>query len=228
MAAVVEVGIDALCQRLSEGQSISGLPTPIWPEPTMELEKLPPPAKFPLLPFIPVLWPRRPKGPLRAHVGRRIDVKGHVEVARLLYTAPEAFDAVTAWPVLALTGATFEVESTAGIPVAMRKLLSETLPGLDWWVPTHWKNGFEKGGILHNTLPAPPNDATGEPMAIEIYGMADRCYGTKEHDEFCRAWQASGSPEETRPIGVLFPTSVTIFEATYANIRFPGVEVPSY
>jgi len=218
---------EALRRRHEAGQTISGLPKPIWPEPPLDLRSLN------VAPGVLVFRQERPQGPLQALVGPRIDVLDCVDVDRYDETDHEYLARVAAWPVLPLQNAVFEVDSVTGVATALRLLLSERLPGMDWWVPKHWEGPLRKYGILHNSLPAPPNPATGEAMAIEIFGTAERAIhpGSDEGAELNMAyiaWYRSGARDEDQPIAVRFPTRVVIEVATYANVQYPGIGVPLY
>lgn len=213
----------AMHREREAGQTISGLSTPPWPQP-------PPAAAFSHSQPEPLLLTRQqlPQGLLRDFVGPRIEAKevGSVDQYEELDELPAG---VTAWPVLPLEGAEFEVDSVAGIAAAMREALKTKLPGVDWWVPEHWEGPFCKYGILHNSLPAPPNLATDEAMAIEIYGIAERAVfpGTDEWMELRRAARARNLDED-EIVAVRLPTRVRIEVATYANVLYPGVRVPEH
>jgi hypothetical protein len=80
---------------------------------------------------------------------------------------------VVAHEVLSLVGATFPASSAAGVGPGLRKLLSERVPGPAWVVRDDWAGPFDKYSIVHGSLPAPPHEHTGEPMALEVYGLAE-------------------------------------------------------
>lgn len=165
---------------------------------------------------------QRPQGPLQGLVGPRIDAR-ETDSEKLEEASEELLSRIAAWPVLPLVGASFEVKSVDHIADAVRELLGSKLPGIDWWVHEDWRGPFEKYGIVHGSMPAPPNPATGEPMALELYGKA----------EVPRISGPMRSPFESRPRGegqaaVRYPVRVVIRAATYANITFPGFGVPFY
>jgi hypothetical protein len=224
MTAGEEEWREALRRRLNAGQTISGLSDPLWAEPPLDPADLRP-GGGPLF-----IQQQRPQGALRALVGSRIEVKDFVDRDRYSAADDEKLARVTAWSVLPLENAELEVGSVAGIAAAVRALLSARLPGLDWWVPEHWDGPFCKYGILHKSLPAPPNPATGEAMALEIYGTAERAIhpGSNEWAELKEAWHRAGRRDDDEPIAVQFPTRVFIEVATYANVMYPGVRVPFF
>jgi len=137
---------------------------------------------------------------------------------------------LAAWNVLPLIGAVFEVDSANDIPRALRVLLASALPGLDWWVPEVWGTPFNKYGILHGRLPAPPDETTGEAMAIEIYGMAERAVETGSEEWSIRRREALRIDPRlgAQPYGVRLPTAVMIRVATYSNVGGLGFGVPMY
>jgi hypothetical protein len=87
---------------------------------------------------------------------------------------------------------------------------------------------FQKTFFLHTSLPAPPDDATGQPMALEVYGEAIHADGrdlaTAAGREWFRDWR--WSRERDNPVTV--PVTLRIDMATYANVRHPGIGVPFY
>jgi len=217
---------EALRRRLDAGQTISGLPTPHWPEAPINARSLP------AGPRLPTIAPQRPLGPLRDHVGPRIDLAKLQagSAGELDEDVESTLPQVNAWPLLPLIGASFEVDSVAGIAAAIRGLLAARLPGPDWWVPEHWDGPFCKYGMLHESLPAPPNTATGEPMALEVFGMAERVIspGSDEWAQLAMARMLRGDADPAELMAVRLPTRVVIEVATYANVRYPGVGVPLY
>jgi len=131
---------------------------------------------------------------------------------------------------LPLIGATLEVVSGDDIAVAMCLLLSKRIPGLDWWVPDHWSAALVKYPIVHHCFSAPPNSITGEAMALEVFGTAERDPETRsiEWMEARIRWWERSSPHVEQPSVVRFPAKFTIEVATYANVAYPGVRVPLY
>jgi hypothetical protein len=127
---------------------------------------------------------------------------------------------VAAYPLLPLQGESFDVTSADDIAPCVRRILTAVLPGIDWWVPEHWDGPFLKYGILHNSLPAPPNLMTSEAMAIEVYGKADNVIETGSEEWLIARRIARSNLTEVQ--GVRLSTRVVVHVATYANVRFPG------
>ena len=108
---------------------------------------------------------------------------------------------IIAYHVPPLLATPFALSLRKGLAAGIAAFLAERLPGLDWWVPLDWNLPFEKYGIVHNTLPAPPHPDTGQAMALKLFGH--------------------GAIDQDRCV-------VTLAAATYANVRFPGVGVTFY
>lgn len=213
---------EALRKRLEAGQTISGLARPLWPEPPIDARGLPAVD----IPF----KGSRPRGLMGTYVGQRLDVIAEAGPERLDYVGREALARVHAWPVLPLEGTSFRVERSQDIAASIRRVIGSALPGIDWWIPEYWDGPFEKYGFLHSAIAAPPNDATGEAMALELFGESDGAMAPGS-DEWCAAmdeWARRGRVEADRPLGVRLPSTVRITVATYANILYPGIGVPFY
>lgn len=193
-----------LRRQLEAGSTLCGLPESAWPAVLLEAEGLPEPART-------GIRLQRPQGPMQPFVGSRHSVVELFNSDIHDDDAADLLERVAAWPVLPLVGAEFEVHATAGIARAIGAVLGERLPGLDWWVPEHWAGPFDKYGFIHKSLPAPPNPATGEPMALELFGRA----------QCLPPFEPGGSP-------VKFPVRVVVEVATYSNVKHPGVGVPMY
>jgi hypothetical protein len=214
---------DALRRYYAAGQTISGQPDPAWEAAPYELLGLAPESGA---------WDAelRAGGLLAASLGPRIDVRPAGRRYRHRGGSIDLAECVRAWPVLPLEGATFEVADVTGIAPALRALLRERLPGLDWWVPEHWGGPFLKYGLLHNCFAAPPNEMTGERMSLEIHGFAARAAlpGSPQWAHLMQEWLDQGGNPLEGPDRVRFPTLVCIEGATYANICSLGHKVPDY
>ena len=87
---------------------------------------------------------------------------------------------------------------------------------------------FQKTFFLHTSLPAPPDEATGQPMALEIYGEAIRADSHDLSSEEGRAWFRDWRWSRDRDVPVAVPVTLHIDVATYANVRSPGIGMPFY
>lgn len=171
----------------------------------------------------------KPGGALANFVGVRLRAEELVGDETGLTESEAAL--VDAWPLPALEGASFNVSSGEDIAPALRTLLTERLPGHDWWVEDDWAGPFRKYGILHGSIPAPPNAATGERMSIELYGQADSSSMSQENISLFAArmqeWSEAGAMPPM-PGRVALPTRVVIGVATYSNVSYPGRGVGFY
>jgi len=147
----------------------------------------------------------RPAGPMAPHVGGRFapadfdqedGVFGSEELVR-----------VAAWPVSALIGRRIVVVERQGLAAAVLEVVRAALPGFPWEIARDLRGAWDKYGIVHVSMAAPPEASGGRPMALEFFAQADD-------------W-APGAP-------VSLPATVTVRAATYANVAFPGVGVPFY
>lgn len=199
------------------GRTISGSPAALWPAAPSRLQDL----RAPIGDAIPV---QRPHGLLRDAVGAKLHVK--FDRSRYYGENPTDIGRLTAWPVPALKGARVLVESVDGIAVAVRQLLADALPGIDWWVFEDWAGPFKKYGYLHGCLPAPPNLFTGEPTSLELCGEVEG-----EFAPGTEAWRDRLSLAGRTDYSVMatdLPAVVRVDVATYSNMRYPGVGVPEY
>jgi hypothetical protein len=216
-------GLEALRKYLAAGSTLSGLPKPHWPEPPNDARGLreSDPAKR---------AGQRPAGLMLPYVGARIDVGSRARPDMLDDVRAEALLRVCAWPVLPLQGASFHVTCSEDIGPGIRALVAALLPGIDLWIPEHWAGPFEKYGIVHNTFAAPPNEATGEAMAIELFGEAEHRIdlSSAEYRAAMLSWFEQGPERAKPPTGVRLPTAIRITVATYSNVGFPGVGTPFY
>lgn len=211
-----------LRKRLEAGQTISGLARPLWPKAPIDARGLP---------AVDIQFRgSRPPGLMAPFLGQRLDVTATAGPETRDHVGLEALARVQAWPVPPLLGTSFRVERTEDIAASIRRVIGSALPGIDWWIPEHWDGPFEKYGFVHSSLPAPPNEATGEAMALELFGEADGAMapGSDEWSAAMFEWAKQGRVEAERPLGVRLPTTVRITVATYANIQYPGVGVPFY
>src|SRR5262249_6049335 len=115
------------------------------------------------------------------------------------------------------------------------EVLRERCPGIDWETPEVSDGPLRKYLILHTSVPAPPDEATGQPMALEVYG---RLVASDEIDpnspegrrviEEPWAPRGAGPSHEERYPPLEGELALVLETATYANVRYPGVRVPFY
>jgi len=134
-----------------------------------------------------------PGEPMKSHLGARIS--DELLLARDLEPSEgeiKCLTRVVAYLVKSPLSQTIAMEKSSDIAPALRALLAQQIPGLDWWIPDHWEGPFEKYLILHSSNPAPPHSHTGEPMALEIYGHVVHAAGldldSEEGIEWWHTW----------------------------------------
>jgi hypothetical protein len=164
---------------------------PTWPRTPVVLQQLAERAPAPEVPYL----PSRALLPL---LGPRISAEALFDKDRHRAEDRMLLRAVRAYTVRPLLGAKLSVKAAPDIQSAVLRLLNERLPGFDWHVRDEWAGSFEKYGIVHDSVPAPPHPETGEPMSLELFG-------------------------ETETKG-----AVVIKAATYSNVMFPGYNVAMY
>ena len=115
---------------------------------------------------------QRPRGAMAKYLGRRLD---SMQIGRnnsdfLEPEQVEMYRNVQAWVVTPLMGARITVGSDSELSGALLVLLGSTLPGIAWddveVSPLHLRKYF----FMHTSVPAPRNEATDQPMSIEIFG----------------------------------------------------------
>jgi len=128
-----------------------------------------------------------PSGPLAAHRAPRPLSARSIWLASYQCDSPEKrplADAVRAWQIPCLVGRRIDSAHSDALPTAIRDCLAEALPNVDWPIVDYTRIGkglhdghghtpdlvAAKYGFLHTLVPTPPDDATGEPMILELYG----------------------------------------------------------
>jgi len=179
-----------------------------------------------------------PAGPMAPYLGRRLVVPAHDEEALVDRAEIRARRRARCYEVAALSGATFEcgVADQAGPRLAA--LLDQTVPVGGWQVlQRDWTFMLAKVFLIHEVLPAPPDEATGEPMFLEVCATLQSVDGEPLDSPTGQAWAdrqriafregMSSQPPRIAPwAGSRF--GMKVVAANYANIRNPGVGVPFY
>jgi hypothetical protein len=175
---------------------------------------------------------KTPTGAMAAYIGRRYTSK---EIGRAYEEHVPGARAVRAFEVPSLIGHRFAVTSPSQVQSVIRQTLTENLPGIEWDVPSDWAGPLLKYQLLHKSIPAPPDEATGQPMALELFAEmvqidglpVDSGPGTERIERYREAYrQASSSDAELPPL-----EGYMLFEvraATYSNVMYPGAGVPFY
>lgn len=176
-----------------------------------------------------------PDSPLRCYLGKQYSVDELLQSESFEETDREPLKRVRAYPVMPLINASFQIKSDNELGAAIKALLNEKLPGIEWRPKEDWQGPFRKYYIVHGSIPAPPDMRTGQPMALEIFGelvaidniMLDSPAG---HEWIRKRRMALSQAEHfDHPLPDLTGDMVVaIKNATYANIMYPGIGVPVY
>ncbi len=181
----------------------------------------------------------RPQGAMASYLGARFAVHDLDDEDKVIDEERQFLPLVRAFPVVPLLGATFKFSSEADIGERLRQLLALRLPGIEWELNSDWNGApaFRKYQLVHVSLAAPPDLATGQPMSLELYGRlqfvdglrldskAGRAWSERRIDAYCEA--QARKPRELPPVeGSEF--FMALEAATYSNVQYPGVGVPFY
>src|SRR5581483_5715855 len=85
---------------------------------------------------------------------------------------------IRAFDVPALQGLTFTVSRLCDIAPALQTLVPKRLPTIEWkFGDAALLARIKKYGLIHEVVEAPRDEATGEPMALEVYGRLGQVNG---------------------------------------------------
>jgi hypothetical protein len=171
----------------------------------------------------------RPGGPMAALLGDRV-------AAEALTYGDEPLDPVLAtrvraWLVPSLIGTAFVAADEADIARALEVHVQGIL-GVPVLIRRDQQPmAYRKYMHVHVSAPTPPDSSTGQPMFLELYGplaiAAEYDLRTVEG----AAWQQKYRPRVTvldEPAELPGPLVFWLSAATWANISYPGVDVPFY
>ncbi len=184
-----------------------------------------------------------PEGPMAPYLGRRYRSREFKKLEANEDTPLHILDLVRAYEVISLTGATFRVQSDIEINAGLTALLHEKCTGIDWKVKEDWSGSFRKYQIIHGYIELPEDTDPYQPMAMEIYGRLVEIDGINLEspeghawiDDARRTWNKKSSVDS--PDNATFVESyppikgdmlIQIVQATYANVLFPGINMPFY
>jgi hypothetical protein len=125
-----------------------------------------------------------------------------------------------------------EAEGVDELNAEVAKVLTATLVAFPWDLGRMQGRHLAKYGIVHWTADAPPDDATGAPMSLELYGHAvslggrDAAVVLNERRE--RDFEALVRGEDPVLEPFVGAVVVQVTSATWANVSGAGVGVPLY
>ncbi len=137
---------------------------------------------------------------------------------------------IRAYPVASLLGAQVTCMRDSELEARLAAVLDERCPGIEWRVNGERLAGpLRKYGIVHTSVEAPPDEATAQPMALELYGEVTELDGNPvtAGGAWIDSWR--GRQGEIYPeVEVTEPFTFELVAATYANVLYPGANVPFY
>ena len=162
---------------------------------------------------------RPSSGPMAPFLGRRLSVEEIASAASIEVRDPNELaeirkcaELVRASEVKPLLGVVYEVAGVDDFSPALNRTLSQHLPGITWDGSPRL-GPLQKYHILHTSMAAPVDEATGDTMALELFGHL-----VKDKENV-------GLMYGQLPAGAF---AIHLEVATYANVRYPGVGVPFY
>jgi hypothetical protein len=138
---------------------------------------------------------------------------------------------IRAFDVPALAGVTFTVNRLCDAAPALEAVLAERLPVVAWAAFDALHLALQlvrikKYGLIHEVVEAPVDEATGDPMVVELYGRLAQFNGQPADRGWLREVHLQDSPgADDAAIGAM---TFRLERATYANTRTPGIGVPFY
>ncbi|HEY7356671.1 MAG TPA: hypothetical protein VH590_09400, partial [Ktedonobacterales bacterium] len=126
---------------------------------------------------------------------------------------------IRAFDVPVLAQAELMVNRLAELAPAVYDLLSARLPGWQWdaqqkeWQRVHMTGPVKKYGILHTTLRAPIDEATQQPMVLELFGRVLSVNGQPVGRGWFKPRQEDRAAEDAIPLGEV---RIQLQRATYA------------
>ncbi len=168
---------------------------------------------------------REPAGPLAAYLGPRFSIE-QVRSAEDYVEDERVQEFVRAYPVPGL--ADVEVEAAddgAAFASALATTLRAHLPWPEWTVERDLSGPLRKYALLHTSLNAPIDEATNQPMALELCGALLTVGGAALPESGSDEWFRRDRDLDTPLPG---PITVRIHLAVYANVAYPGIGMPFY
>ena len=174
-----------------------------------------------------------PLGAMQPFLGQQLSVDELTNSEYLGDEPLELLHRVRAFPVVPLVGAVFQITHESQLSSTLFALLRERLPGIEWEQNEISLGALHKYLIWHTSILAPPDAATGQPMAIELYGDLIRFNDISLNSPEGRQWQDVWlekylRSEDKSQLVLSGNLELNIHVATYSNLLYPGVGVPLY
>jgi hypothetical protein len=163
----------------------------------------------------------------------------------------QSYEYLRAFPVLSLLGAEFTVQRDSELSTGLLRLLNSRLPGIGFEEADVSPMTLRKYHFIHVSVPAPIDQATRQPMALEIYASLKNMLAPegsyekrlslilKEKDifpileykaeAFPDIWQDNGFRIEGYILHELVAQmTLEITKAVYSNIQYPNISGTFY
>ena len=163
----------------------------------------------------------------------------------------QSYEYLRAFPVLPLLGAEFTVQRDSELSTGLLRLLNSRLPGIGFEEADVSPMTLRKYHFIHVSVPAPIDQATRQPMALEIYASLKNMRAPegsyeqrlslilKEKDifpileykaeAFPDIWQDNGFRIEGYMLHELVAQmTLEITKAVYSNIQYPNISGTFY
>lgn len=174
-----------------------------------------------------------PLGAMQPFLGRQLSVDELTNSETLCDEPLQLLHRVRAFPVLPLVGVLFQISDESQFSSTLFGLLRERLPGIEWEQKEISLAALHKYLIWHTSIAAPPDPATGQPMAIELYGdlirFNDIILNSPDGMQWRDAWREKYlCCQDESQLVLAGNLELNINVATYSNLLYPGVGVPFY
>lgn len=167
---------------------------------------------------------RLPSGPMARHLGPRLAPEVVADTEAVAYLEPaeaEAAKVVRAWTIDSLVGVSIHAATRDDLVSAVAATLADHLGPYAWAPDPHLLLVVDKYGFIHVNAPAPPDETTGQPMAIELCAAQVKPFDLPTSRvawlEATRRGRVPDGPYEFR-----------VEVATYANMTLLGALMPFY
>jgi hypothetical protein len=169
-----------------------------------------------------------PGGPMAAHLGHQLSAELLADDDKLL--SPRLAARVRAWPVRSLIGTVFVASDEQDIARALQTHVQGIL-GVPVLVPGEHLGGCRKYLHVHVSASTEPEPRSRQPMFLELYGhmalVGAHDLRTLEGAIWQRRYQRC-TREHPRLGPLPGPLVVRLEAATWANVSYPGFDVPFY
>lgn len=172
----------------------------------------------------------RPQGLMHPFLGKKYSVS---ELFNHEFDEPKdtaKLKLVRAYEITPLINTTFTISHENELPAVLAHLIESKIPNvIKYEINNSWRLQFRKYLIIHDSLAAPIDTLTKQPMAIELCGRVIEINGIDLDSEAGDQWwfknKTTNDSLNEEKIGNMV---IKIQAATYANVMHPGVNVPFY